>query len=78
VTVAVFGAAFTTDRRYCFVQQDGLTALIHASQMGRTDIVRVLFRAGADLDLQNEVSGYFTVVLYIVYIVSVYVYCCGC
>ena len=37
--------------------QDGDTALIQAAVYGRTDVVVELVRAGANLDLQDEVCG---------------------
>ena len=38
------------------VPQDGGTALMWASVMGHTDTVRALLSAGAQADLQDEVS----------------------
>ena len=37
------------------VPQDGITALMLASYLGRTDNVRVLVTAGVQVDLQDEV-----------------------
>jgi ankyrin repeat protein len=42
--------------RYCF-SQDGNSALIKASQRGHSAAAEVLIEAGADLNLQNKVSG---------------------
>jgi ankyrin repeat protein len=37
------------------MQQDGNTALMEASEKGRTAIVQALIKAGADCTVRNEV-----------------------
>ena len=39
------------------VTQDGRTALIWTADNGNTEMVRALLAAGADTNLQNEVSA---------------------
>ena len=41
----------------CAWPQDGFTALIRAAYEGYTEIAEALIKAGANLDLQNSVSG---------------------
>ena len=40
----------------CYFTQDGATPLYVASQNGHSDIVNILIRNGADVDLACEVS----------------------
>ena len=44
--------------RHVIVTQDGDSALMMAAKNGHTDIVVVLVKAGAKLDLQNKVRSY--------------------
>ena len=40
---------------YHFVQQDGWTALMLASDSGHTKVVQLLLSSGAKIDMQNKV-----------------------
>ena len=39
----------------CLISQRGYSALMRAAYFGKTDVVVELVKAGANLDLQNEV-----------------------
>ena len=52
----------------CLSSQDGDSALMTAAWWGRTEVVKELVKAGAQLDLQNKVcQQYNTQLLYIMY-----------
>ena len=42
------------------ITQDGDTALMRAAREGRTEVVSLLLKAGANIHLQNEVCQYTT------------------
>ena len=47
------------------ILQWGYSALMEAAKLGETEIVSLLVKAGAALDLQNEVVHYVILILYL-------------
>ena len=48
----------------CFCAQGGGTALFAAAQEGKMDVLRLLVKAGAQLNMQTKVKMYITDVLF--------------
>ena len=40
----------------CVSKQDGYTALMMASQNGQTEVVKLLLKEGADINIENQVG----------------------